>query len=156
MESGEKIFLWQADDWPDWRYDLTALASPLAEVSRAQGMLIGRLAEVGFAWREQASLAVLIEEAVKTIEIEGEQLNVESVRSSRARYLGVRSGVRLGALAPVDRNVEGVVEMMLDATGRANGCAGVPFSGLGECHDVRAGADQGRAGPSVVGDLAPV
>lgn len=113
MESWEKIYIWQADDWPDWRYDLTALASPLAEVSRAQGMLIGRLADVGLALRDQASLAALTEDVVKTSEIEGEQLNVESVRSSLARRLGVR----LGALMPVDRYVEGVVDMVLDATG---------------------------------------
>ena len=113
MESWEKIYIWQADDWPEWRYDLTALASPLAEVSRAQGMLIGRLADVGLALRDQASLAALTEDVVKTSEIEGEQLNVESVRSSLARRLGVR----LGALMPVDRYVEGVVDMVLDATG---------------------------------------
>jgi hypothetical protein len=62
--------------------------------------------------RDQASLAALTEDVVKTSEIEGEQLNVESVRSSIARRLGVD----IGALAPVDRHVEGVVEMVLDAT----------------------------------------
>ena len=64
------------------------------------------------ALRDQASLAALTEDVVKTSEIEGEQLNVESVRSSIARRLGVD----IGALAPVDRHVEGVVEMVLDAT----------------------------------------
>jgi Fic family protein len=84
----------------------------MAEVSRAQGLLMGRLADVGMALRDQASLAALTEDVVKTSEIEGEQLNVESVRSSIARRLGVD----IGALAPVDRHVEGVVEMVLDAT----------------------------------------
>ena len=112
MNSGDYTYIWQASDWPSWRYDLAALVGPLAEVSRAQGLLMGRLADVGMALRDQASLAVLTEDVVKTSEIEGEQLNVESVRSSIARRLGVD----IGALAPVDRHVEGVVEMVLDAT----------------------------------------
>lgn len=112
MNSGDYAYIWQAGDWPNWRYDLAALAGPLAEVSRAQGLLLGRLADVGIALRDQASLAALTEDVVKTSEIEGEQLNVASVRSSIARRLGVD----IGALAPVDRHVEGVVEMVLDAT----------------------------------------
>ena len=112
MNSGDYHHIWQASDWPNWRFDLAALAGPMAEVSRTQGLLMGRLAEVGMALRDEASLAVLTEEVVKTSEIEGEQFNVESVRSSIARKLGVD----IGALAPVDRHVEGVVEMVLDAT----------------------------------------
>jgi Fic family protein len=112
MKSGDYIYIWQDEAWPNWRYDLAALAGPLAEVSRAQGLLSGRMADVGLALRDQASLAALTEDVVKTSEIEGERLNVESVRSSIARRLGVD----IGALAPVDRHVEGVVEMVLDAT----------------------------------------
>ncbi len=112
MSYGDYKYIWQASDWPDWRYDLAVLAGPLAEVSRAQGVLIGRLTDVGAALRDQASLVALTDDVVKTSEIEGEQLNVASVRSSIARRLGVD----IGALAPVDRNVEGVVEMVLDAT----------------------------------------
>ncbi|MCP3718122.1 Fic family protein [Paraburkholderia sp. CNPSo 3281] len=112
MNSGEYTYIWQAGDWPQWRFDLTALAEPMAEVSRAQGLLVGRLADVGLALRDQASLAALTEDVLKTSEIEGEQLDVASVRSSIAR----RMGVDIGALAPVDRHVEGVVEMVLDAT----------------------------------------
>ena len=112
MNSGDCNYIWQASDWPAWRFDLAALAEPMAQVSRAQGLLLGRLADVGMALRNQASLTALTEEVVKTSEIEGEQLNVESVRSSIARRLGVD----IGALAPVDRHVEGVVEMVLDAT----------------------------------------
>lgn len=114
MKYGDKFYIWQATDWPEWRYDLARLAGPLADVSRAQGLLMGRLADVGMAQREQASLATLTDDVVKTSEIEGEQLNVESVRSSIARRLGVD----IGALAPVDRHIEGVVDMVLDATGR--------------------------------------
>ena len=113
--SGEKCCIWQADDWPDWRYDLSVLAQSMADVSRLQGRLLGRLADVGLAWRDQASLAALTEDVVKTSEIEGEVLDVGSVRSSLARRLGVD----IGAVAPVDRHVDGVVEMVLDATTRS-------------------------------------
>ncbi|WP_298597698.1 Fic family protein [Zoogloea sp.] len=112
MNYGDYLYVWQAPDWPQWRYDLAVLARPLAEVSRAQGLLLGRLADVGAATRDQASLLALTEDVVKTSEIEGEHLNVASVRSSIARRLGVD----IGALALVDRHVEGVVEMVLDAT----------------------------------------
>ncbi len=112
MYSGDCTYIWQSDDWPTWRYDLATLAHSLADVSRAQGLLMGRLADVGMALRDQASLSALTEDVVKTSEIEGEQLNVASVRSSIARRLGVD----IGALAPVDRHVEGVIEMVLDAT----------------------------------------
>ncbi len=112
MNSGDYKYIWQASDWPNWRFDLAGLAGPMAEVSRAQGLLMGRLADVGMTLRDQASLSALTEDVVKTSEIEGEQLNVASVRSSIARHLGVD----IGALAPVDRHVEGVVEMVLDAT----------------------------------------
>ncbi|EML1600909.1 Fic family protein [Burkholderia cenocepacia] len=112
MMSGDYTFIWEAADWPAWRFDLPALATPLADVSRAQGMLAGRLADVGLALRDEASLAALTDDVVKTSAIEGESLNVASVRSSIARRLGVD----IGALAPVDRHVEGVVDMVLDAT----------------------------------------
>ena len=114
MNSGDYTYIWQNKDWPDWHYDLATLAGPLAEVSRAQGLLLGRLADVGMALRDQASLAALTEDVIKTSEIEGERLDAESVRSSIARRLGVD----IGALSPVDRHVEGVVEMVLDATAR--------------------------------------
>ncbi|MDN5872245.1 MAG: Fic family protein [Nitrococcus sp.] len=112
MICGEYTYIWQAPDWPSWRYELAALAEPLAGVCRAQGMLLGRMADVGMALRGQASLAALTDDVVKTSEIEGERLDAHSVRSSIARRLGVD----IGALAPVDRHVEGVVEMILDAT----------------------------------------
>lgn len=112
MTSGEKHYIWQQSDWPNWRYDLVALVGPMTAVSRAQGLLLGRLADVGMGLREQASLTTLTDDVLKTSEIEGETLDANSVRSSVARHLGVD----IGALAPVDRNVEGVVDMVLDAT----------------------------------------
>jgi Fic family protein len=116
MNSGDYTYIWQANDWPNWRYDLTTLAQPLADASRAQGFLIGRLSDVGIALRDQASLLALTEDVIKTSAIEGEKLDLESVRSSIARRLGVD----IGALAPADRHVEGVVEMVLDATTNCN------------------------------------
>jgi Fic family protein len=107
------LYIWQQPDWPVWRFDAAALAEPLAQVHRAQGQLMGRMAGLGLAEREQANLQVLTQEVIKTSEIEGEQLNVDTVRSSIARRLGVD----IGALAPADRHVDGVVDMVLDATG---------------------------------------
>lgn len=112
MNIDEYKYIWQSIDWPNWCYDLTALTDSIAEVSRAQGILMGRLVDVGMALRDQACLAALTTDVIKTSEIEGEILNVESVRSSIARRLGVD----IGALAPVDRHVDGVVEMVIDAT----------------------------------------
>lgn len=113
MNDGE--YIWQSPQWPDWQYDLAALAEPLAAVSRAQGLLLGRLADVGMALQDEASLAALTEDVVQTSAIEGETLNVASVRSSVARRLGVD----IGALAPTDRHVDGIVDMILDATSNA-------------------------------------
>ena len=61
MKRGDCEYIWQAGDWPAWRFDLAALAEPMAKVSRAQGLLMGRLADVGMALRNQASLAALTE-----------------------------------------------------------------------------------------------
>lgn len=115
MKRGEKNrYLWQAGHWPALRYDLSALAPALAEVSHAQGLLLGRLADVGTPLRDQASLATITEDVLETSAIEGELLNEQTVRSSVARRLGVD----IGALAPADRRVDGVVEMVLDAAQR--------------------------------------
>lgn len=108
--SSDKLYIWQADSWPAWRYELTALAELLWRVSRSQGLLLGRLADVGLPLRNQASLITLTDDVIKTSEIEGELLNVDSVRSSIARHLGVD----IGAVASVDRHIDGVVEMVLD------------------------------------------
>ena len=97
MNGGDYTYIWQASDWPSWRYDLAALAQSLAGVSRAQGLLMGRLADVGMALRDQASLSALTDDVIKTSEIEGEQLNAESVRSSIARRLGVDIGAHAHA-----------------------------------------------------------
>ena len=107
-----RTYLWQRPDWPQWRFDAAALAAPLAQVHRAQGMLAGRMAELGLPQRDQATLQVLTQEVITTSAIEGEALNLDAVRSSIARRLGVD----IGALSPADRHVDGVVDMVLDAT----------------------------------------
>jgi Fic family protein len=81
-------------------------------VSRRQGRLIGHMEALGFDLQQEAELQTLTTEVLKSSEIEGEKLNAEQVRSSIARRLGID----IGALKPADRNIEGVVEMMLDAT----------------------------------------
>jgi Fic family protein len=112
MESRGKAYIWQRASWPAWQYDLAALAEPLAHVHRAQGRLFGRMAEVGLGLRDQATLQVMTDDVLKTSEIEGEKLDPDAVRSSIARRLGVD----IGAIAPVDRFVDGIVEMILDTT----------------------------------------
>lgn len=115
MASSElPLYIWQQPGWPGWHHDLSALMSPLAEVHRAEGHLQGLMAAQGVRQREQATLRVLTDDVVKTSEIEGEHLSEIAVRSSIARRLGVD----IGALAPVDRRVDAVVDMVLDATGR--------------------------------------
>lgn len=114
MIRGDQRFIWQSADWPDWRYDLQALVHPLAEATRCQGLLLGRLADLGMTFRDEASLAALTEDVIRTSAIEGEVLDAASVRSSIARRLGVD----IGALAPADRHVDGVVDMVMDATSR--------------------------------------
>ena len=114
MKSGDNRYIWQRDDWPHWVYDRQRLAPLLAQVHYAQGHLLGRMHYLGMDLREQATLRVLTEDVLKTSEIEGEILNHDAVRSSIARRLGVN----IGALAPADRNVDGVVDMVLDATQR--------------------------------------
>ena len=112
MKSGDKSYIWQQSGWPNWSYDHVRLAPLLAHAHSAQGHLLGRMHDLGFELRDQATLRILTEEVLKTSEIEGEKLNADSVRSSIARRLGVD----IGALAPVDRYVDGVVDMVLDAT----------------------------------------
>lgn len=99
-------------DWPKFRWDEGRIAQRLAPVRHRQGRLIGRMEALGFSLRAEAVLATLTEDVIKSSEIEGEVLNRDQVRSSIARRLGLD----VGALTPADRNVEGVVEMMLDAT----------------------------------------
>jgi Fic family protein len=108
------MYIHELDDWPQFRWDKDRLAEPLAAVRHRQGRLIGRMESLGFDLRQEAVLRTLTADVLKSSEIEGERLEAEQVRSSIARRLGMD----VGALKSADRHVEGVVEMMLDATGR--------------------------------------
>ena len=99
-------------DWPNFGWDQQSLASVLATVRHQQGRLIGRMEGLGFPLQQEAVLQTLTEDVVKSSEIEGERLDQSQVRSSIARRLGMN----VGGVDVVDREVEGVVEMMLDAT----------------------------------------
>jgi Fic family protein len=105
-------YIHELPDWPKFQWDRERLADKLAAVRHQQGRLVGRMESLGFDLRQQAILQTLTEDVVKSSEIEGEKLNTEQVRSSVARRLGMD----IGGLRQVDRHVEGVVEMMLDAT----------------------------------------
>lgn len=107
-------YIHESEAWPQFRWDEKALAKPLAEMSRRQGRLIGRMEGLGFKLREEAVLRTLTEDVLKSSDIEGEKLDPDEVRSSIARRLGMD----IAGLIPSDRNVDGVVEMLLDATSR--------------------------------------
>ena len=106
------IYIHERSDWPRFRWDQDGLANQLAAVRHRQGRLIGRMEGLGFQLREEAVLNTLTQDVLKSSEIEGEILDSDQVRSSLARRLELD----IGALTPADRHVEGVVEMMLDAT----------------------------------------
>ena len=108
------MYIHELEDWPRILWDTDRLAEPLASIRHRQGRLIGRMESMGFSLRQEAVLRTLTADVLKSSEIEGEKLEAEQVRSSIARRLGMD----IRALKPADRNVEGVVEMMLDATGR--------------------------------------
>jgi Fic family protein len=115
MSSGDYTkYIWQRSEWPEWQFDSKRLSELLSRVTLERGRLLGGMQALGFRLAEEATLRALTEDVIKSSEIEGEKLNPESVRSSLARRLGLD----IGALAPADRNVDGVVEMVLDATQR--------------------------------------
>jgi Fic family protein len=105
-------YIHQRSDWPSFHWDKETLADQLAAVRHRQGRLIGRMESLGFSLRNEAVLQTLTQDVVKSSEIEGEILDPAQVRSSIARRLGMD----IAGLVQADRNVEGVVEMMLDAT----------------------------------------
>jgi Fic family protein len=106
------MYIHELPDWPNFSWHARALAELLAGVRYKQGRLIGRMESLGFKFREEANLQALIQDVVKTSEIEGQILDPDQVRSSLARRLGIE----VAGLKPVEREVDGVVEMMLDAT----------------------------------------
>ena len=111
----ESRWIWEQSGWPALRYDAAALAERLSAVAQAIGRLQGRIATLGDPDRDRAALSALLADVVQSSAIEGEKLDVDAVRSSLARRLGVDDPKR----ARADRHVEGVVEMNLDATRNA-------------------------------------
>lgn len=107
-------YIHQLADWPRFTWQIEPLSRQLAAVRHRQGRLFGQMQALGFSLRQEAILKTLTEDVVKSSEIEGEILDRDQVRSSIAQRLGIEAG----AILTVDRNVEGVVEMMLDATQR--------------------------------------
>ena len=105
-------FLHERPGWPHFEWDDRGLATPLAAVRHAQGRLLGSMEALGFDLRTEAGLAVLTREVVTSSAIEGEVLRSDEVRSSIARRLGLDAA----GLPKPGRIVDGVVEMMLDAT----------------------------------------
>jgi len=105
-------YIYQRPRWPEFTWDSEAVAGPLAAVRHKQGKHLGRMEALGFEYRTEASLTALTDEVVKSSAIEGENLDPKEVRSSIARKLGLD----VAGLVKPGRKVEGVVEMMLDAT----------------------------------------
>jgi Fic family protein len=105
-------FIYQQKDWPKFHWKDESITALLSSIRHKQGRLLGYMEALGFKLRSEALLASLTMTIVKTSEIEGEILNPEQVRSSIARRLGME----IGGLIPSERNIDGVVEMMVDAT----------------------------------------
>ena len=106
------MWIHEKKDWPNFIWDDETLASLLAEARYRQGRLQGKMEVVGFSIRQEASLNILTTDVLTSSAIEGERLDTDVVRSSIARRLGIP----LLSDKPVGRDVEGIVEMMLDAT----------------------------------------
>ena len=106
------MYIHELQGWPRFCWNREHVAETLASVRHRQGRLIGHMEALGFNLQQEAVLETLTTDVLKSSEIEGEKLDAEQVRSSIARRLGMD----IGALKPADRDVEGVVEMMLDAT----------------------------------------
>jgi len=105
-------YIYQLPGWPKFHWNHSDLANLLAAVRHRQGRLIGHMQALGFSLREEAILSTLTGDVLKSSEIEGDLLDKQQVRSSIARRLGMD----VVGMTPADRNVDGVVEMMLDAT----------------------------------------
>ena len=106
------MWIHEHQNWPNFTWDVESLVSKLADIRHRQGRLLGRMEGLGFELKCEASLSTLTNDVVKSSAIEGESLNPDEVRSSIARRLGID----IAGLIPASRDVEGIVEMMLDAT----------------------------------------
>jgi Fic family protein len=103
-------YIWERENWFDFKYDNTVLLKPLSALRVLQGKLLGRIASLDIKLETEAQGAILVEETVRTAEIEGQKLNREAVRSSVAVKLGLPHGIGMH-----DRNVDELVDVLLDA-----------------------------------------
>ncbi len=108
------MYIYQFADWPNFTWSHDTLSLLVANVRHRQGRLLGKMESLGFSLKAEATLQTLTQDVLKSSEIEGELLDASQVRSSIARRLGME----VAGLVPSDRQVDGVVEMMLDATQR--------------------------------------
>ncbi len=106
------MYLHQRENWWEFRYDMEAVMNRLGPVRAAQGLMLGCMSSLGFDFQDEAMLATMSLELVRSCEIEGESLNLAEVRSSIARRLGINAA----GLIPASRYVDGIVEMLMDAT----------------------------------------
>ena len=104
-------YLWQSPEWTRFQWKSESIIAAIGECRLLQGKLLGKVAALGLPLENHAQMEILAEETLKTAAIEGESLRVKAVRSSVARKLGLPS-----AGLPVDRNVDGLVSVLLDAT----------------------------------------
>ena len=104
-------YIYEYSNWPQFFWREREISALFGEVRNLQGRLFAQMNMLGFSTKEQASLATMTLDVLKTSEIEGEHLAYEHVRSSIAKRLGIN----VGGYLPTQRNVDGVVEMMLDA-----------------------------------------
>lgn len=155
------MYIHESKDWPSFTFNQAELSVLLADVRHLQGKLLGRMEALGFNLREEATLQTLTHDVIKTSEIEGEKLDTEQVRSSIARRLGMD----IGASTPATRDVEGIVEVMLDATQKYDkpltksrlfdwhaalfptGRSGMQRINVGNWRDEKSGAMQVVSGP---------
>jgi Fic family protein len=107
-----KVFIHQLEKWPNFKWRLDEFINLLGDVRNFQGRILGRMESIGFDLRNEATLETLTLDVLKTSEIEGEYLNTDQVRSSIAKRLGME----IAGSVESDRNIDGIVEMMLDAT----------------------------------------
>ena len=105
-------YIYQYENWTDFSWQNDVVSAALGEVRLLQGKILGQVYSLGFSSKEERNLEILTLDVLKSSEIEGEKLNYEQVRSSIARRLGINTA----GLVSSPRNVEGVVDMMLDAT----------------------------------------
>ncbi|MCY4197373.1 MAG: Fic family protein [Rhodobacteraceae bacterium] len=106
------MWIYEHQNWPNLTWNAETLASKLADIRHRQGRLLGRMEGFGFELKQEATLGTLTNDVVKSSAIEGENLNPEEVRSSIARRLAID----IAGLIPASCDVEGIVEVMLDAT----------------------------------------